>query len=238
VDVFAHVTVIQHTSAEYLGLIEDHLEGRKIRFTYVRPFAGAVRLPDVGAIGDGLIVLGGGPWGAAGPRNLPSLVAEVELTYACLARGIPVMGSGLGAHILALAAGGRVIEAPLVLRVETARRVDEQALNGYLPATYTNVCYVRDRFEPPHGARVLALGADEQPALFQIGDNSFGFSGHPGFKPAIAEDLVMEFDESPAEAAQALAAARVAARRVEADLIPIMTGLVQLTGWMDRDRPD
>jgi len=235
-EVFTRLTVIQHTSAEYLGLIEDHLEGRKIRFSYLRPFTGAVRLPEADAVGDGLIVLGGGPWGVAGPHNLPSLVAEVELTYACLARGIPVIGSGLGAHILALAAGGRVLDAPLVLSVERARRVDEQALNGYLPATYTNVCYLRDRFEPPADARVLALGADDRPALFQVGANSFGFSGHPGFKPAIAEDLVMEFEESPADAARALGVARVAARRVETDLIPIMTGLVQLTGWMDREK--
>ena len=26
------LVVIQHTSAEYLGLIEDHFEGRRIRF--------------------------------------------------------------------------------------------------------------------------------------------------------------------------------------------------------------
>lgn len=235
-DVFAHVTVIQHTSAEYLGLIEDHLEGRKIRFNYLRPFTGTVRLPEAGAVGDGLILLGGGPWGAAGPHNLPSLVAEVELTYACLARGIPVIGSGLGAHILALAAGGRVLDAPLVLAVETARRVDEQALNGYLPTTYTSVCYLRDRFEPPADARVLARGPDDRPVLFQVGSNSFGFSGHPGFKPAIAEDLIMEFDDGPGDPPMALAAARAAAPAVEADLIPIMTGLVQVTGWMDRNR--
>ena len=37
--------VIQHTSAEYLGLIEDHLEGRSIRFRYCRPFTGKVPLP-------------------------------------------------------------------------------------------------------------------------------------------------------------------------------------------------
>ena len=31
------VAVIQHTSGEYLGLIEDHLEGRRIRFQYFLP---------------------------------------------------------------------------------------------------------------------------------------------------------------------------------------------------------
>ena len=38
------VAVIQHTSGEYLGLMEDHLEGRRIRFQYFRPFA-AGKLP-------------------------------------------------------------------------------------------------------------------------------------------------------------------------------------------------
>ncbi|MEX2482483.1 MAG: hypothetical protein WD928_16620 [Gammaproteobacteria bacterium] len=233
-DVVARLTVIQHTSAEYLGLIEDHLEGRRIRFSYLRPFAGKMELPAAAAVGDGLILLGGGPWGAAGPHNLPTLIEEVELTHACLERGVAVLGLGLGAHILALAAGGRVREAALALRVESARRVDEQALNGYLPACYTNVSYLRDRCEPPPAARVLARGEDDLPAAFQIGTNSFGFTGHPGFKPAIAEDLVMEFEQGPANPAAALAAARAAARRVEADLIPIMTGLIQMTGWMDR----
>jgi hypothetical protein len=31
------VAVVQHTAGEYLGLIEDHLEGRRIRFQYFRP---------------------------------------------------------------------------------------------------------------------------------------------------------------------------------------------------------
>ena len=39
------VAVIQHTAGEYLGLMEDHLEGRRIRFQYFRPFAGGGKLP-------------------------------------------------------------------------------------------------------------------------------------------------------------------------------------------------
>src|SRR5690606_19759560 len=63
------VSVVQHTSAEYLGLLEDHLEGRDIRFRYFRPFTGGGQLPPRDTIRDGLILLGGGPWGAAGTRD-------------------------------------------------------------------------------------------------------------------------------------------------------------------------
>ena len=73
------VAVIQHTSGEYLGLMEDHFEGRRIRFQYFRPFAaGKLPAPDVPA--DALMLLGGGPWGAAGLRDLPTLEQEVEIT--------------------------------------------------------------------------------------------------------------------------------------------------------------
>ena len=54
------VAVIQHTAGEYLGLMEDHLEGRRIRFQYFRPFA-AGTLPAAELPADALILLGGGP---------------------------------------------------------------------------------------------------------------------------------------------------------------------------------
>ena len=183
-------------------------------------------------MGDGLVLLGGGPWGSAGPRNVPTLVREVELAHACLADEVPVLGFGLGAQVLALAAGGRTHVAPLEFSVGEARRVDDAALNGYLPETFVNIRYARDRFEPPTGARILAQDPSGEPALFQVGPRAFGFSGHPGFKVAMAEDLIMEFEESPSNPAPALAEARRLAPRIEADLMPLMTGLVQITGWM------
>ena len=65
------VAVIQHTAGEYLGLMEDHLEGRRIRFQYFRPFAGGRKLPAADLPADALVLLGGGPWGSAGTRDLP-----------------------------------------------------------------------------------------------------------------------------------------------------------------------
>lgn len=224
--------VVQHDSAEYLGLIEDHLEGRGLRFQYHRPFTGGAALPDAAAIADGLILLGGGPWGSAGARDVPTLRAEIRLVEACLAKGTPVIGIGLGAQILAIAAGGKSDPAPLEFSVSSARRVDPQALNGYLPAEYPLAVYMRDWPLPPASAKLLSVDAKGRPALWQVGDRALGFAGHPGLKVAMIEDLVMEFEEAPQDVAAGLDALRAVQRTIEDALVPTMTGVVQRMGWM------
>lgn len=230
------VAVIQHTAGEYLGLIEDHLEGRRIRFQYYRPFAGGRKLPDPGVPADALILLGGGPWGAAGVRDLPTLAEEVELTRLRLEEGTPVVGFGLGAQILALAAGGDVEATPLTFEATTATRVVDEALNGFMPETFSQVTYMRDRAVPPHDAVVLAVDGDGRPAVWQIGENSYGFSGNPGIKLGMAEDLIMEFEEVPEDTARGLDLLRSLQPKIEDELVPIMTGLVQRTRLMASPR--
>ena len=165
------VAVLQHTAGEYLGLMEDHLEGRRIRFQYYRPFA-AGKLPAAGLPADALILLGGGPWGAAGTRNLPTLDDEVELTRQRLEEGTPVVGIGLGAQILALAAGGGVESRDLTLELLTATRTRADALNGFLPETFNQVVYMRDWPVLPDHAEVLAEDNLGRPAVWQVGDNA------------------------------------------------------------------
>ena len=138
------VAVIQHTAGEYLGLMEDHLEGRRIRFQYFRPFA-AGGLPQSTVPADALILLGGGPWGSAGTRDLPILKEEVALTKARLEEGTPVIGMGLGAQILAIAAGGASVPRDLTFETVTATRTRSDALNGFLPESFHQVIYMRDR---------------------------------------------------------------------------------------------
>ncbi len=229
------VAVIQHTSGEYLGLIEDHLEGRGIRFQYFRPFA-AGQLPDAALPADALILLGGGPWGAAGDRDLPTLSAEVELVRRRLDEGTPVVGFGLGATVLALAAGGGVEAAPLRFDIQRARRTQDDALNGFLPAAFHQVTYRRDKPVLPASANVLAVDEDASPSVFQIGDNSYGFAGNPGIKLGMVEDLIMEFDEVPDRAIETLAELRELQVALEDELVPIMTGLVQCTSLMTAPR--
>ncbi|MEE9586804.1 MAG: hypothetical protein V3V97_02105 [Hyphomicrobiaceae bacterium] len=234
-----YVSVIQHTQSEWLGLIEDHLEGRRIRFGYSRPFTPGGRLPDADVMGDGLILLGGGAWGANGGRQLPTFEEEVRLARSCLMLERPVIGIGLGAQILAVAGDGQAEPGPLVFEVGTARRVKNEALNGFLPATFPNVVYMRGTPIPPNYAQVLAEDEQGRPALWQIGSRAFGFSGHPGVKRAMIEDLIMEFgDDCPRDPAGGLEA--LVARKVEIEdaLVAIMTGLIQLTGWMREDRAE
>ena len=181
---------------------------------------------------DGLVLLGGGPWGTAGSRDLPTLEQEVSLTRAYLMHDRPVIGIGLGAQILALAADGKSEAADYRFETGYATRCENDALNGFLPERYPNIVFMRDKPLPPGYAKVLAVDDAGDPALFQIGENAFGFTGHPGFKLAMAEDLIMEFEEAPSDTAAALAALRQSKREIEDALVPIMTGLIQMTGLM------
>jgi GMP synthase-like glutamine amidotransferase len=228
-----HVTVIQHTQSEWLGQIEDHLEGRGIRFGYFRPFTTGGTIPQVSVVGDGLILLGGGPWGTCAPSPiLPTLETEVRLARACLMLGKPVIGIGLGSQILAIAADGNTEAAPLTLSVGTAQRTQTGVLGGLLPAAFPNVVYMRDRPRPPDYATVLAADESGQPALFQIGSNCFGFTGHPGVRRAMIEDLIMEFEEAPPDTTAGLADIAALGAAIDDALVPIMAGLIAATGWM------
>jgi len=226
------LNIVQHTSADYLGLMEDHLEGRRIRFRYFRPFTEQGSIPQPGDFCDGLFLLGGGPWGSAGVRDVPTLEQEVMLTRGLLDQGKPVIGIGLGAQILAIAAGGGSESAELEFGIGYATRVQQGALAGFLPERFPHVTYVRDRPVLPAGAKVLAEDEAGRPAVFQVGENALGFTSHPGFKTAMAEDLIMEFEESPDNPAPQLQRLQVMVREIEDALVPIMTGIIKITGLM------
>ena len=230
------LNVIQHTSADYLGLMEDHLEGRRIRFRYFRPFTEQGTIPQAGDVCDGLFLMGGGPWGSAGGRDLPSLQQEIQLTRDMLDQGKPVIGIGLGAQILAIAAGGGSQQAALAFEVGYARRVVNDALGGFMPERFPHVSYMRDRPVLSTKAKVLAEDEAGRPAVFQVGKNALGFVGHPGFKTAMAEDLVMEFEESPENPAPLLENLQLMMREIEDALVPIMTGIIKVTGLMQTRR--
>jgi GMP synthase-like glutamine amidotransferase len=221
---------MQHDEAEYLGLMEDHFESRSIRFRYVRPFVPGAGVPPATGGYDGLVILGAGPYGVVSGHILPVVAPETRLAKAFLAAGLPVIGIGLGAIILALAAGGGAEEAPLRFDVRQAVRADEAA--SWLPEAFPLALYLRDRPVLPAAAKVLARGEDGEPLVFSLANNAFGFLGHPGIKSGMAEDLIMEFDETPPDTAQTLELLRLAQPEIAEALSTIMVGLVDRTGLM------
>jgi GMP synthase-like glutamine amidotransferase len=226
------ICVLQHVEAEYLGLMEDHFEGRNIRFHYLRPFTPGTIMPPSAEEFAGLVVLGAGPKGVVSGSLIPSLGPELRLTRDFLNRGLPVIGIGAGACILTSAAGGGADDAPLRFTIETARRVVPDALSGHLPQTFPVAVYMRDRPVLPAGAQVLAESAQGEPLVFQIGENCLGFLGHPGAKSAMIEDLIMEFEDVPEETAETLAELRAVQGEIAGALGEIMVGLIDLTHLM------
>jgi GMP synthase-like glutamine amidotransferase len=221
------LSVVQHTNPEWLGHMEDHFEGRGIRFGYHRPFASG-RLPDVATIGDGLVLLGGGPWGAAaGPSQLPTCAEEVRLARACLMLDKVVIGIGVGAQILAIAADGEVMAAPLRFAHETTTRTKPDALAGLMPETFPSLVYMRDRPVPPDYADILARFDDSAPSVFQIGTRAFGFAAHPGIRRAMLEELVMEAEDPISGAADTLATAGAISSQIEDALVRLMAGVLR-----------
>jgi len=164
---------------------------------------------------------------------VPTLREEVILARYCLHKGLPVIGFGLGAQILALAGEGSVEAAPLTFQIGTARRSEPVALAGFLPEIVPQVIYMRDRPVPPSYARVLARDELERSAIFQLGERAFGFVANPGFKAAIAEDMIMEFEECPINPGPALEKLRTMRREIENALAPIAAGLVASLGLMN-----
>ena len=84
----------------------------------------------------------------------------------------------------------------------------------------------------PGQAVVLAEDNLGRPAVWQVGENAYGFLGNPGIKLGMVEDLIMEFEEVPVDAAEQLEKLRALQPLLEDELVPIMTGLVQCTSLM------
>ncbi len=143
----------------------------------------------------------------------------------------PVVGFGLGAQILSIAADGASAEAPLALRVDPATRVLDNALGGFLPPAFPQVVYMRDAPRPPGYATVMARNPAGAPAVFSVGPKAFGFCGNPGIRRAMIEDQIMESDDTPDDTGSVLAALGEQGSAPEDALVPIMAGLVAAFGF-------
>jgi len=229
---------VQHTFAEFLGALEPQFEGRGIGFQYVRTVAG----DDVAGTPtqfDSLWLLGAAhPAGDA--VNSPWLQDEIRLVKTFQRSGRPVVGLGVGAHVLAAASGAELSVDP----AHDARFVTAVALDRADPLALAVdgrrvMVMACGHCEPPPGSTPVVADGSGNWIAFRNGPPGYGLLFRPELKPGMLEDMVMEEGrEVPENMQQLIETARDEWEATQETSARIVAALVGALGMMDeRTRP-
>jgi GMP synthase-like glutamine amidotransferase len=210
------VLIITHLVDRHVGLVRDALRASGCNVVERHAAAGEA-LPAAGEVA-GIVSLGGRQSATRAAED-PFLDAEVTLLRAALADDVPVLGMCLGAQLLAVAAGGEVVNAgrisagwpDLVLLPAAA----SDPVFGELPPRLPVLKWHEDVIELPGDRRPLGsserpgaarlLGSSKGPgaALFRIGSSAWGSQAHLELTPELLVDIWLA---DPVEAADVIAA--------------------------------
>jgi len=188
------VLVVQHAEAETMGLLEPLSRELGIAWHLCRPYAGEA-VPPATQPYEGLVVLGG-PMGVDETGRYPFLNDEVRLLQQALRRGLPTLGICLGAQLLAVAAGGRVLHGPapeigwFPVQLTDAGRQDP-LFDGLLQE-FMVFHWHGDTYELPPKAVHLAFSAQYAQQAFRLGDCAYALQFHLEVTPEIVERWARE----------------------------------------------
>lgn len=230
------VLAIQHTFAEFLGALEPQFEARGIGFSYVRPAVGE----DVHGLPsqyDALFLLGGA-YPAADPEHCPWLADEQRLVRAFERARRPVVGFGLGAHVIASAHGAALSPVPEHTALfTTARSLDPrdpvaQAVDG------RGVLVMANGSAGLSGEIVPIVAAEAGECIgFRVGTLTYGILFRPELKPGMLEDMAMEEDRPVPDALGALIeTSRALWGDMQETTARVAAALVEALGLMDERR--
>jgi GMP synthase-like glutamine amidotransferase len=198
------VLIVTHLADRQVGLVGDALRASGCD-VIERHAAAADPLPGAGEIA-GIVSLGGRQ-SATRPGEDPFIAAEVALLRAALDEQVPVLGMCLGAQLLAVAAGGEVVNTgrmyagwPDLFIVPEAAA---DPVFGGLPRQLPVLKWHEDVVELPASGQVLGNSEGPGAALFRIGSSAWGSQPHLELTPAM---LVDSWLADPTEAADVLAA--------------------------------
>jgi GMP synthase-like glutamine amidotransferase len=218
------VLIVTHLADRQVGLVHEALTASGCEVIERHAMAGD-SLPAAGEVA-GIVSLGGRQSATRAAED-PFLAAEVALLRAGLDDDIPVLGMCLGAQLLAVAAGGTVVNTGRIfagwpdLVLLPAAAADP--VFGGLPPRLPVLKWHEDVIELPDDQRPLAnpgatgvdssdgpgaarlLGNSEGPgaALFRVGSSAWGSQAHLELTPEL---LVDSWLADPAEAADVIAA--------------------------------
>jgi GMP synthase (glutamine-hydrolysing) len=198
------VVIVTHLSDRQVGLVRDALRASGCDVIERHAVTGDP-LPAAGEIA-GIVSLGGRQSATRADQD-PFLADEVALLAAALDDDVPVIGMCLGAQLLAVAAGGKVVNSGRVyagwpdLVVVPAAVADP--VSGGLPSRLPVLKWHEDVIELPDDATVLGSSDGPGAALFRIGSSAWGSQAHLELTP---EMLVDGWLADPAESVDVIAA--------------------------------
>lgn len=201
------VHVIQHVPFETPGMIAQWAAERGHDLDITRAWAD--EFPAQAE--EGLLVVLGGPMGAADDDALPWLQPEKRFIAETIAAGTPVLGVCLGAQIIALVLGGSVRRNreteigwyPVMLTPEG----EESPLFAEWPAETVVGHWHGDTFELPDGMQPVLSSEHCRNQAFVFDERVVGLQFHLEWTPELLGEMVELCDDELAESGPAIASA-------------------------------
>jgi len=177
----ARCLVVQHVEAEGPYIIAEVLAGAGVKLD-LRALPTGAGLPSNLDGYQGIVVMGG-PVSATSDAGFPTRVAEMSLLEQALERGVPTLGTCLGAQLLALAAGGKVyagMEGPEIGwgSVSLAEEARTDPILAGLPGELTVLHWHSDTFDVPPASKQLASTRLYPNQAFRVGNMAWGLQFH------------------------------------------------------------
>lgn len=174
------VLLVKHDRIETCGVGIPALKAEGLDLAVVDAWEPDAEWPPLDEISG--IVEFGGEMNVDDTDRLPSLAREREMAREAVDRGIPYLGSCLGAQILARALGQPVFRAPLKeIGFEplhpTAAAAADPILSVYFDGDMV-FHWHEDTFDLPPGAELLATGDRVHVQAFRAGDRAWGLQFH------------------------------------------------------------
>ena len=183
---------IMHDDMSPAGVVEERIRARGGEVTSVRAHRGEP-IPDGVNGHDGIIVLGGTQH-ANDDHKHPYFPAVLKLMQAFHATGRPLLGSCLGAQLLARAYGAKVARHSHLefgfLELAITPDGERDALLKNLPPRHRLMEWHEDTFELPEGAVHLIEGRGCRNQAFRLGTRSYGFQCHFEATPELVESWI------------------------------------------------
>ena len=182
------VHVLQHVPFEGIGSMTSWLSAHDARVTYSRFYESAI-LPD--PAGSDLIIALGGPMSVNDEASFPWLTMEKQFVRDAIQRGLPVIGTCLGAQLIANALGSRVYPNSQKeigwFEIEATPCADDVFR---FPQKATVFHWHGETFDLPAGATRLAKSAACANQAFQVGKRAIGLQFHLETTPESLDSII------------------------------------------------